>query len=122
MSVEDFGKLPTTERFFAGGDQSVRGYDYQSLAPEDASGDVIGGQYLTVGSIELDYLVVGNFGAAVFVDSGNAADDFLPSLKTGAGIGFRWRSPVGMLRIDVAHPFDDGNGGFRLHISIGPSL
>jgi translocation and assembly module TamA len=122
MSVEDFGKLPTTERFFAGGDQSVRGYDYQSLAPEDASGDVIGGQYLAVGSIELDYLVVGNFGAAVFVDSGNAADDFLPSLKTGAGIGFRWRSPVGMLRIDVAHPFDDGNGGYRLHISIGPSL
>jgi len=122
ISVQDFSKLPATERFFAGGDQSVRGYEYQSLAPEDASGDVVGGQYLAVGSIEMDYLFVGNFGAAVFVDSGNAADDFLPSLKTGAGIGFRWRSPVGMLRIDIAHPFDDGNDGYRLHISIGPSL
>jgi translocation and assembly module TamA len=122
ISVQDFSKLPATERFFAGGDQSVRGYEYQSLAPKDASGDVIGGQYLAVGSIELDYLLVGNFGAAVFVDSGNAADDFLPSPKTGAGIGFRWRSPVGMLRVDIAHPFDDGNDGYRLHISIGPSL
>ncbi len=122
MSVENFSVLPTSERFFAGGDQSVRGYEYQSLAPKDASGDVIGGQYLAVGSIELDYLFVGNFGAALFVDSGNAADDFLPSPKTGAGIGFRWRSPVGMLRIDIAHPFDDGNDGYRLHISIGPSL
>ena len=122
MSVEDFGKLPTTERFFAGGDQSVRGYEYQSLAPVDASGDVVGGKYLAVGSIELDRLFVGNFGAAVFVDSGNASDDFLPSPKTGAGIGFRWRSPVGMLRIDVAHPFDDSKDGYRLHISIGPTL
>jgi translocation and assembly module TamA len=122
ISVQNFDSLPTSERFFAGGDQSVRGYDYQTLAPEDASGDVVGGQYLAVGSIELDYLFVGNFGAAVFVDSGNAADDFLPSPKTGAGIGFRWRSPVGMLRIDVAHPFDDSDDNYRLHISIGPTL
>jgi len=121
-SVQDFSKLPASERFFAGGDQSVRGYEYQTLAPTDSSGDVVGGQYLAIGSIELDYLLVGNFGAAVFVDSGNAADDFLPSPKTGAGIGFRWRSPVGMLRIDVAHPFDDGRDGYRLHITIGPSL
>jgi translocation and assembly module TamA len=122
MSVEDFTRLPTTERFFAGGDQSVRGYDYQTLAPEDDSGEVVGGQYLAVGSIELDYLFVGNFGAAVFVDSGNATDDFLPSLKTGAGIGFRWRSPVGMLRIDIAHPFDHPDDDYRLHITIGPAL
>ena len=122
LSVEDFSRLPTTERFFAGGDQSVRGYGYQKLAPEDDSGDVVGGQYLAVGSIELDYLFVGNFGAAVFIDSGNADDEFLPSLKTGAGIGFRWRSPVGMLRIDIAHPFDDPDDNYRLHITIGPNL
>lgn len=122
LSVEDFSRLPTTERFFAGGDQSVRGYGYQKLAPEDDSGDVVGGQYLAVGSIELDYLFVGNFGAAVFIDSGNADDEFLPSLKTGAGIGFRWRSPVGMLRIDIAHPFDDPDDHYRLHITIGPNL
>ena len=122
ISVEDFNFLPATERFFAGGDQSVRGYGYQKLAPEDDSGDVVGGQYLASGSIELDYLFAGNFGAAVFVDSGNAADEFLPSLKTGAGIGFRWRSPVGMLRIDIAHPFDDPDDNYRLHITFGPTL
>jgi len=122
MSVRDFSSLPTTERFFAGGDQSVRGYDYQQLAPTDASGEVVGGRYLTVGSIEMDRLLVGDFGAAVFVDSGNAADEFPPSLKTGAGIGFRWRSPVGMLRIDLAHPFDDPENDYRLHITFGPYL
>jgi translocation and assembly module TamA len=122
LSAEDFSRLPATERFFAGGDQSVRGYGYQKLAPEDDSGDVVGGQYLAVGSIELDHLFFGNFGAAVFVDTGNADDEFLPSLKTGAGIGFRWRSPVGMLRIDIAHPFNDSDDNYRLHITIGPSL
>ncbi|HUT40729.1 MAG TPA: outer membrane protein assembly factor [Gammaproteobacteria bacterium] len=121
-TVDDFDKLPASERFFAGGDQSVRGYDYQKLAPVDSSGEVIGGQYLAVGSIEMDYLFVGNFGAAVFVDAGNADDSFLPQPKVGAGIGFRWRSPVGMLRVDVAHPFDDPDNNFRLHISIGPDL
>jgi translocation and assembly module TamA len=121
-SVDDFAKLPTSERFFAGGDQSVRGYKYQFLAPVDSSGEVVGGQYLAVASVEMDYLFVGNFGAAVFVDAGNAADTFLPQPKVGAGIGFRWRSPVGMLRIDLAHPFDDPNNNYRLHISIGPDL
>jgi len=122
MAVDDFSSLPTTERFFAGGDQSVRGYDYQTLAPVDSSGEVIGGRYLAVGSLEADSLFVGNFGAAVFVDAGSADDSFPPRLKVGAGIGFRWRSPVGMLRVDVAHPFDDPNNDYRLHISIGPDL
>ena len=122
MTVDDFSQLPTTERFFTGGDQSVRGYDYQELAPEDSSGEVVGGRYLSVASLELDYLFVGNFGAAVFVDAGNADDDFPPDPKVGAGIGFRWRSPVGMLRIDVAHPFDDPHNNYRLHVSIGPDL
>jgi len=121
-SVDDFANLPASERFFAGGDQSVRGYDYQKLGPTDDSGDIVGGRYLAVGSLELDYLFIGNFGAAVFVDSGNADDNFFPSLKTGAGAGLRWRSPVGMLRVDVAHPFDDEHDDYRIHISIGPEL
>jgi translocation and assembly module TamA len=121
-NADNFVRLPTSERFFAGGDQSVRGYDYQELAPVDSSGEVIGGQYLAAGSVELDYLFAGNFGAAVFVDAGNADDEFLPRLKLGAGVGFRWRTPIGMLRVDVAHPFDDPNNDYRLHISIGPDL
>lgn len=122
MTVDDFSSLPADERFFAGGDQSVRGYDYQELAPVDSSGEVVGGQYLAVAGLEFDYLFAGNFGAAVFVDAGNADDTFPPRMKVGAGIGFRWRSPVGMLRVDVAHPFDDPLNDYRLHISIGPDL
>lgn len=122
LAVDDFGSLPASERFFAGGDQSVRGYDYQKLAPVDSSGEVVGGRYLAVGSLEADWLFVGNFGAALFVDAGSADDTFPPRVKVGAGIGFRWRSPVGMLRIDIAHPFDDPDNDYRLHISIGPDL
>lgn len=121
-TVRDFEKLPASERFFAGGDQSVRGYGYQKLGPTDSSGDIVGGRYLAVGSIELDYLFAGNFGAALFIDTGNADNDFLPSLKTGAGAGLRWRSPVGMLRLDVAHPFNDKHNDYRIHVSIGPEL
>ena len=101
----------------------MRGYGYQKLGPRDRSGDVVGGRYLASGSLELDYLFVGNFGGAVFVDAGNADDDFLPSPEVGAGAGLRWRSPVGMLRIDVAHPFDtNSNDDYRIHVSIGPEL
>ena len=121
--VREFRKLPASERYFACGDHSERGYGYQKLAPRDRSGDVVGGRYLASGSLELDYLFVGNFGGAVFVDAGNADDDFLPSLEVGAGAGLRWRSPVGMLRIDVAHPFDtNSNDDYRIHVSIGPEL
>jgi len=121
ITVDDFSKLPSSERFFAGGDQSVRGYGYQDLSPVDSSGEAVGGQYLATGSLEVDYLFAGNFGAAVFVDAGNADDTLLPALKVGAGAGFRWRTPVGMLRIDLAHPFD-ADDDVRLHISIGPEL
>ena len=121
--VRDFRELPVSERFFAGGDQSVRGYGYQKLGPTDESGDIVGGRYLATGSLELDYLFVGKFGGAVFIDTGNADDDFLPSLEVGAGVGLRWSSPVGMLRVDVAHPFDrDSNDDYRIHVSIGPEL
>ena len=57
-----------------------------------------------------------------FFDAGNAGDNFLPSLKKGVGIGLRYRSPVGMIRLDVAHPLDDPADGFRIHISIGADL
>jgi translocation and assembly module TamA len=120
--VEDFAELPSSERFFAGGDQSVRGYGYQKLGPTDDSGENIGGRYLAVGSAEADYLFWKKFGAAVFVDAGNADDEFPPDPQIGAGIGLRWRSPVGMLRVDLAHPFSDSDDDLRIHISIGPDL
>lgn len=121
-TVSDFSELPPSQRFFAGGSRSVRGYGYQKLAPENADGAIVGGRYLAVASVELDYLFYGNFGGAVFFDAGNAGNDPLPEPKLGVGIGFRYRSPIGMIRLDVAHPLDDPDKSYRIHISIGPDL
>jgi len=120
--VSDFSRLPVSLRFFAGGDNSVRGYAYRSLGPTDASGAVIGGRYLLVGSVEYDRRIVGNWGAAVFYDAGNAFNSRPASLKRGAGVGLRWRSPVGMVRIDLASALSEPGHPLRLHISIGPDL
>ncbi len=120
LFTDDFADLPPSQRFFAGGDRSVRGYGFQNLGDRNEFGDVIGGEYLVVGSVEVDHLFYGDFGAAAFVDSGDAfSGRFSPS--TGAGLGLRWRSPVGMIRFDVAHPFDDDDN-FRIHLSIGADL
>ncbi|MGH8379374.1 autotransporter assembly complex protein TamA [Pseudomonas sp.] len=116
------GSIPPSLRFFAGGDQSVRGYDYQSLSPENSDGDRIGGRYLVAGSAEYQYEVAEKWRVATFVDQGNSFNNLeFPSLKTGVGIGVRWVSPVGPLRLDLAHALDD-DGGFRLHFSMGPEL
>ncbi|MFP4295254.1 MAG: autotransporter assembly complex protein TamA [Halothiobacillaceae bacterium] len=119
--VDDFAKLPKSLRFFAGGDNSVRGYGYERLAPRNESGQVIGGQYLLTLSAEAMYPVYGdNWYAAAFVDTGNAFDDLTAmDLKTGTGIGVRWRSPIGMVRVDVAYPVSDDKPAPRLHLGIG---
>lgn len=114
--------LPASERFFAGGSRSVRGYAYESLGERNASGDVIGGRYLLVGSAEVDYRVYGNWGVAAFFDAGNASNNFPPTMKKGVGVGLRYASPVGMIRVDLAHPLDPPRVPVRLHISIGPDL
>ena len=116
-SVDD---LPASLRFYAGGDNSVRGYDYQSLGPLGDDGDVIGGRYLVAASVEVDYLIKDKWRLAAFVDTGNAFDDTDTELKTGAGIGARWQSPVGPVRLDFAVPLDED--GWQIHFTLGPDL
>ncbi|MDF1643294.1 MAG: autotransporter assembly complex protein TamA [Pseudomonadales bacterium] len=120
--TEDFQQLPSSVRFFAGGAQSVRGFSYQSLGPRDANGDVIGGNHLMVGSIELEHSLNNKWGAALFYDAGNAMDSFADKLERGAGLGIRWRSPVGPVRLDLATAVSRDDHPWRLHISIGPDL
>ncbi len=125
--------LPASVRYFAGGDASVRGYDYKSLGPSEKSRrtgemEVIGGNNLFVASVEYDYrFEESNWVAAAFFDMGNAIDDGDFDLKRGAGVGVRWVSPIGPIRIDVAKALDpitqdDRTKGWRLHISMGPDL
>ncbi|MCD5974220.1 autotransporter assembly complex protein TamA [Pseudomonas quasicaspiana] len=121
-ATNGYKSIPPSLRFFAGGDQSVRGYDYQTLSPENSDGDRIGGRYMVAGSVEYQYSIAEKWRVATFVDQGNSFDTLeLPSLKTGVGIGVRWVSPVGPLRLDLAHALDD-DGSIRLHFSMGPEL
>jgi translocation and assembly module TamA len=120
--VDKFSVLPPSVRFFAGGDNSVRGYAYNSLGPEDNQGDVIGGKHLLVGSIEFEHQIKGAWSAAVFYVVGNAIDDLSDRLKKGAGFGIRWKSPVGPIRVDLAFPIDKSDRSWRIHFNIGPDL
>ena len=120
-NTDDFAQLPSSIRFFTGGSKSVRGYAYESLGPEDENGDVIGGEHLMVGSVEFEHYCNDRWGAAVFIDAGNALESFGDDLEQGAGFGLRWKSPVGSVRIDVANAISD-DGDWRLHLNIGPDL
>ncbi len=103
-TVGDYDKYPNSLRFYAGGDNSVRGYDWKSLGPKDAEGNVIGGKQVLTGSIEYDHRVAEQWLAAGFVDAGNAFNNNLDHVFIGAGFGARWLSPVGTLRLDFAWP------------------
>jgi translocation and assembly module TamA len=121
--TDDFAALPPQLRFFAGGDRSVRGYGYQSIGPRNSYDRVIGGRNLLVASTEVEHYFTRDWGMAAFVDAGNAytGTDFRP--KIGAGLGLRWRSPVGMIRLDFGTPIrDSDHHGIELHVVIGPDL
>lgn len=124
VGTNEFEDVPPSLRFFAGGDQSVRGYEYRTLSPTDDNGDQAGGRFLIEASAEYQYSLFQSWRVAAFVDRGNAFDDLedsIDSLKTGAGLGFRWISPVGPLRLDIARALDSPRN-FRLHFSMGPEL
>jgi translocation and assembly module TamA len=109
--------VPSDYLFRTGGDRTVRGYAYQSLGIRQGNA-VTGGRALAVASAEYTHWLSEDWGAAVFVDTGNAANRFSGfDLKTGVGIGARWRSPVGPLNLDVAQGLDEGK--LRLHFSVG---
>ncbi len=122
LVTEQFHELPPSIRFFAGGDRSIRGYDYQSLGPVNENGDVTGGNSLLVGSVELEYRFLDKWAGAVFFDAGNAFNEFEGRVAAGTGIGARWISPVGMVRVDVGFGLQKEGNPVRLHLSIGPDF
>jgi translocation and assembly module TamA len=119
---DQLSQLPASVRFFSGGDRSVRGYEFQSLGPTDPEGNVLGGSHQVDLSVELDRLVRDNWAIAAFVDSGTAFEETDFDFSTGVGIGVRWYSPLGPIRLDLAHPLDDPDTSLRVHISLGPDL
>lgn len=119
---DELAELPASVRFFAGGDSSVRGYDFETLGPVDVDGNVIGGSHLITASAEFDFLVAPKWSVAAFADSGSAFEDSTPDLSTGVGLGLRWYSPLGPIRLDLAHPLNDPDNDLRIHITLGPDL
>lgn len=99
--VDEFDQLSPSLRFFAGGDNNLRGYGYKSISPQDASGALTGAKYIATSSIEYQYRLTGNWWAAMFMDVGDAFNDN-PEWKKGVGTGIRWISPVGPIRLDFA--------------------
>ena len=116
--------LPPTLRFHAGGDRSIRGYGWREVGPR--VGPVgrefpVGARNVVTASIEYERYFNGPWGAAVFVDTGSAFDD-RPDLRSGVGIGLRWRSPVGPLRVDLARGLDHPDSPFQITLNFGADL
>lgn len=122
----DADKLPPSQRFFAGGDLSIRGYGYRSLPTaidKDGVLQPVGGAMLAVGSIEITQVVKGPFGVFTFIDAGNA---FRPSLgdpiMVGTGAGVEWITKLGPIKLALAKPLNKDSAAWRIHASFGPEL
>ena len=111
-------ELPKLYRFQAGGSRSVRGYAFESL---DNNG--LGSNHVFTASAEVEYHFHENWSAAAFVDTGNAFNDWSrPNLKLGTGVGIRWYSVIGAVRLDFAQGWDLKGDPWRIHLTIGTPL
>jgi translocation and assembly module TamA len=118
----DLEDLPKSLRFFAGGGNSVRGYDFEDIGVLNSSGSVIGGKHLLTGSVEYEYPIKDEWSVAGFLDAGDAFNEWDDmDMRFGIGIGARYRSPIGPVRVDVGFP--EGHlGDATFHLSVGPDL
>jgi len=124
--VNDFSELPASQRFFAGGDRSVRGFALDSLSPPadsddrpvDGAGKGVGGEHKIVASVEFERDLPRNFRAAVFFDAGNAFNDWSTPLEYSVGLGVRWKLPMMLIGLDVAQALSEPGQRPRIHLNI----
>ena len=124
IETNDFDRVPPDLRFFAGGDRSIRGYKYKDVSPRDSDDKLTGASKMATGSVEYQYNFTGNWWGAVFLDSGEAVNDIKQTdIKTGTGVGIRWASPVGPIKLDIARAVGDKDErGLQFYIGLGPEL
>lgn len=120
--VDDFHKLPPSFRFFLGGDRTIRGFKFDKIGDIDSSGDTVGGNKMLFSSVEYEYFFNDSMAIAAFVDAGDAYESDGFDLNVGAGFGFHYYSPIGPIKVDLAHGFDEPGDEFRLHLTIGPDF
>ena len=125
--TDDLIEIPPTLRFYAGGDRSVRGYEYREIGPRIAAtagrkAYALGAKNVIATSVEYEQYLTDSWGFAVFADGGSAFDGQPEGWRNGVGVGVRWKSPIGPLRVDVARGLDDPDASFTLHINVGADL
>lgn len=124
----DTFNVPPTERFYAGGGGTVRGYGYQEVGPKDSAGDPVGGRSVVTGSVEFRHKITDTIGAVAFVDAGSVSEDSYPDmsdLAIGAGLGARYYTSFGPLRFDIAVPLTQKetlDQNYQFYISIGQAF
>jgi translocation and assembly module TamA len=121
--------IPADERLYAGGGGSIRGYAYQSVGPLDEDDDPIGGRSVLELSAELRMKLTDRIGLVTFLDGGSAFESTFPDssekLQWAAGLGFRYFTAIGPLRLDVGFPLNrrtDIDDAFQIYVSIGQAF
>lgn len=121
--VDEIESVPASLRFFAGGSQSIRGFQYETVTPVNDNDEYIGGRYLTVGSFEYGYQFAEKWRVGIFTDIGTSTNDFSEPVSIGVGTGIRWLTPIGPVKIDFAVPVNsDTDTKYTFHLYIGPEL
>ncbi|NUS39920.1 MAG: outer membrane protein assembly factor [Lysobacter sp.] len=113
--------MPPSLRFYAGGNRSIRGYNDREVGPR-LGRFALGAKNVVTASAEVEHYFTSQWGMAAFVDSGSAFDGRVPDWHTGVGLGVRWRSPVGPVRVDIGHGLDHPDSTFTLDLNIGADL
>jgi translocation and assembly module TamA len=131
IKTNSFDEVPTSLRFYAGGDKSIRGFEYREISPKaevispetgKLTTDSIGGKYLLTSSVEYAYQVADNWRVAAFIDAGTATNDTSTTLTYGMGPGVHWLSPIGPVRFYIARGFSPDQNTWDIHIMLGPEL
>ncbi len=120
-------ELPPDQRFYAGGSGTVRGFRYQTVGPQFADHNPMGGTAVSAGSVEFRQRILDSYGVVAFVDAGQvtaSGSPFTSNWRVGAGIGVRYYTSIGPLRLDVAIPLNRQPGGdaFELYLGIGQAF
>ncbi len=120
---DDAENAPPSFRFFTGGDSSIRGFGYKVIAQTDGNGALLGGKYLSVGSLEIQLPVMEKLRSNWFFDAGSAANKYnRDSLYYSVGTGIRYVSPVGLIKFDVGFGISQTSIPFHFHFGIGPDI